>query len=225
MESDRETRERLRLTAAICDELKKQDALKNKILEQLGQGGRFQRLTQHPASIVLLTFALTTVVGSYLTSKWQRLQQEHDQKYEVINDTAKSIAQIHAATTSVLAALQIGKAELRKSELDRTVPKWRETKNEWLVNQAVLAGKIAANFPNDSADAIKNFDDIFYSYKRVNVEIGNMLETLENNDEAWQGTQTNVRTQLETINNDTRDKAKALIERLNRQLAKTGYIL
>jgi len=229
MESDRETRERLRLVAAIKDELAKQETLKNAILHQLGQGSGFQRVAQHPALLVVLTFVLTTLVGSCLTSRWQRAEQANqallqskqrafEQKYLVANETAKSIGEIHAATTAVLATLQIENIEMRTAELLRIVPKWRDTKNEWVVNQAVITGKIAANFPHQSDIAIKEFDEIFYSYKRVNVAIGNMLEQLQGSNQGWDSTQADIKNYLETINNETREKTKALIEQMTRQL-------
>ena len=216
METDREIRERLALAASIKEELKKQEALKNSILQQLGQSNKFLRLAQHPALLVLLTFALTTVAGSWLTSTWQNQQRAYEQKYKVINETAQAIAELHAATTSVLAALQIENADLRKAELDRTVLKWKETRRDWLVNQAVLTGKIIANFPDEANDVTKEFDDIFYGYKLVNVEIGNMLEKLESTQEP--PSPESLRTHLETINNETRDKTKNLISRLTAHL-------
>jgi hypothetical protein len=230
METDREIRERLRLVASIKEEIEKQDALKSSILQELGQTSRFKRLSHHPASLVVLTFALTTGLGSWLTSRWQRVDQKHqsllqtrqrayEQKYQVATETAKAIGEIHAATTAVLSALQIDNYAMRRPELKRTVPKWRIAKNEWLVNQAVLTGKIAANFQDQSNDVIQDFDEIFYSYKSVNVDIGNVLEDLQNNHSRFNAKmKANITKQLETINTETRDKTKTLIEKLTVQL-------
>lgn len=192
-----ERRERLRLTAVISGELRKQESLRKSILDELHYSGFFSRLFRHPATLVILTFLFTTVFGTYLSNSWQSAEKQREEslqsqrraleeKYQITNETAKAIGQIYASTTTVLAAMQLEDNRARQRELLAVVPSWKKAKSEWLINHSILLGKITVSFPLkggtaesvQSDDPRSDFENIFNGYKQVNQELVNMIERL-----------------------------------------------
>jgi hypothetical protein len=142
------------------------ESLKKEIVRDIQTpGGKFsfQRLTQHPAFLLILGFVLTSLVGAGLTAYWQTKQWEKqqsrlvqlkgiEQKYEIIEEVTKAIGESNAAEQDVIFALSFNwrlDDPRRFEERDRRIDYWREQGGRtWRVNTAIIEQRLAIRFNN-----------------------------------------------------------------------------
>ena len=100
------------LKQQILSELRNRELLKTEILNELTNRKKAPWLT-HPILLLLIGFAMTGVLGSWLTSQWQHRQWAREQrelrrstdievKRQLLNDVTKAAIQCRALVDTVL---------------------------------------------------------------------------------------------------------------------------
>jgi hypothetical protein len=187
--------ERIRLAAAILEELKKEETVKKVVLDELRLRAGPARWSHNPAVVVVLGFVLTGIFGTVLSiwyqgREWDRQQdllgrqRSLEQRYLIANETAKAIGEIQWSMMSVLGAMQKDTPRSCLIELRKAVPNWQKGKFEWGVKASVLDSQLGVNFPtqsqsNASPSALSEFRDIVHCYRRLNIALTNMAEVVD----------------------------------------------
>lgn len=174
------------LKREVLEELER-DELKGEIVRELKpapEKGGLSKGLQHPLVLLVVGFIMTGVVVQFLASSWQsrewnrqqtRLAQlrEVDQKYEVINEVNKALAEINAAENSVLRLFtnSLRADELTTEERERET-NWGQAKKNWDVASGVLRQKVAVHFKDRQALAL--FDMIVSRKQEIHSYIEDM---------------------------------------------------
>jgi hypothetical protein len=220
--SRRHDKEMQRLRASLLKELKKRESLKKDILDELKDKRKPSKFFGHPAVLLVLGFIFTSVLGASFSSYWQSRewhrqqslqakQRALEQKYQIANEVAQAIGEAYGPAAGVISAIQIEYTPLRQQELKEKVPVWRQARQQFLIKSSALVQKLGTHFPvdttatyNDPKDARSHFLNIFYAIHRNYVELGNLLEELEEK-KGEKGME------KDAINS----KAKAILERMS----------
>jgi hypothetical protein len=161
--------------AEIIAELRK-DKRKDEISSELDEKGRLDEVAKffrHPAVIVTLTFFLTSLVGTQITSRWQEHQREIDQKYTLADQANKSIVEYLIAAEDIVSMYQ-GEAEApNRADIEKERwSYWQQRSREWRIFSDTFAEKLSANFTND--DIRKSFEEIKKGAEDVSWKIGDI---------------------------------------------------
>ncbi len=117
--------ERRVLVDEIVSEMRK-DALKEQAAEKLTKltwAQFFSNLSTQPAVLLVLGFALTGLVGTFITGRWQKAEWDRQQtrlveiqginlKYQIIDDVTKLIGERNAAALAIVVPLLGGDKDL-----------------------------------------------------------------------------------------------------------------
>ena len=159
------------LKQEVLDEIKKRK-FKQEIVDELQKSDkvfRFSAFAQHPATLLITGFVLTGIVGTLLTTRWQRkewdrqqqsqslewsrqqsrLIQIHniDHKYEVIDEITKAVGESNAAASDILFtfnAKAMNLPELKGKE--GRIKLWHQADQSWQKNISVIAQKLNVFF-------------------------------------------------------------------------------
>lgn len=150
------------LEPAIADQVRMELLIRHELDRQLPRERKTRagEIAKHPAVLLFLTFVLTTVVGSLVTSWWQYQQWQRQEalrasqekakaRVEVINLTAQSIAESFAAAEDVLHLFAF--EWHRKSQvvtLSERAKHWTERSRQWRVAEKVLVARVSSAFPD-----------------------------------------------------------------------------
>jgi len=116
---------------------------------------------KHPASLLILGFALTGVVGSWLNSCWHisewrnqqvylTSQQDLQRKYETLELLMKSTATYLGASRDVVAMAQWGfDPNKRKKDIAARIEDWEKGKRLWEAESVVIYNKLGIYFPGE----------------------------------------------------------------------------
>jgi len=237
-----EKRERADLLASIRTELKSQDAIKKDVLSELVSRRTPQRFLQHPATLLLLGSILTGFVGTYVAHYWQSeewnrqqafLANQHSlkEKYQIANDAAKAIGEIHAATLAVLAPMQDNDPKIPRKEQEDRLREWTKAKANWRVKSSILLAEMAVQYsvsnPSPrSENARELLADIYDNYHLRDVDIVNMMEELRKR--KWRRTDAmkrNAATILDTLNSTIKDQqTKDLMDLMARRIREDSTV-
>ncbi len=170
------------LIKEILQELKDKEYLKSEILKELKLPNDKKSLSnfiQHPLFLLFLGFILTGILGTWLTSfyqkrDWERQQQrlvrtdKAETKLQIINDLIKAVAENDASTRGIqlevmfLTESNINKKIRTDSETEREISEaFKFTRNsyrKWLTDEALLEQKIKIYFRNPQITEL--FDNI-----------------------------------------------------------------
>lgn len=180
--------ERKALIDEIVNEMSK-DAIKVDALAQLKKADLQELISkffQHPAVLLIVGFALTGLIGAYLTNRWQSQEWEReqlrtlefrgfDQKYEIIDEITKSVGERNSAAIAVVAPLLqgVGNEQLIRDEAE-AIKDWRKASNEWLVRSKILQLKIETRIKSKEASLL--FAQIAEKEANIGVD-ANLLQT------------------------------------------------
>jgi hypothetical protein len=127
------------------------------------------KLSDFWKQIILLVvgFALTTVLGGILTYVWKQRdwhnqqaylaqQRALDKKYAVMDRSFKEVAVTTSAAEDVLWIYYSD--QLSQKDTDERMANWYKTSRDWRVQSKILSASLAANFSNQEID--KTFDEI-----------------------------------------------------------------
>jgi hypothetical protein len=168
------------LKKEIIDEIRK-DSLKEGVLHGLKKStwvDAVREFLKHPAALVLLTFACTSFLGSWLTSNWQSREKALDAKYQITDQINKVFEEYATAAQDILGLYTYEeKAKNREQvEIERWTY-WQQKSRDWRVFSNVLLQKLKFNFTN--GDIKKAFEQIIETQYQVSVEIKNLKETVD----------------------------------------------
>lgn len=183
----------------IVREIRK-DSVKEEALAKLkkadAQGG-FSKFFQHPATLLIIGFALTGVFGLLLTNKvqkqeWERQQQRlvkirnADLKYAIMDELIKAVGARNATATAVVEPLlgPMREEQLRilKIEPAERFKGWQKATYDWRYNSQVLRLKLKAYIKDSKAQ--QNFEEITERGQTINVNIIRLQIHLEANNWA-----------------------------------------
>lgn len=183
------------LVNEIVNEIRK-DSLKDAALAQLGKSeasNAISKFFQHPAALLVLGFALTGLIGAWITSSWQRAEWDRqkdrearewerqqlrlteirgiDLKYGIIDEVTKAVGEYHAAAKSVRLPLLKGlnDAQLARQEVE-PIKAWGKAYHDWLVSEQILRLKLTAHIKNQ--DALSYFERIAETEKNITGKVG-----------------------------------------------------
>jgi len=168
--------ERVRLELMIRSEVERQSHKEEK--------KRLAELTKHPAVLLVLTFFLTTLVGSVVTSWWQYQQWARQQALQanqevtkeriaVITLTAQSVAASFAAAEDVLHLFAfVWHRDSQVVTLKERAAHWTNRSRDWRVAEKILTARVRSAFP----DAMTR--DLLQSIMDDRTFVGNDIENL-----------------------------------------------
>jgi hypothetical protein len=186
--------ERKALINEIVTEMKK-DSIKEDALKELKKTNWFDLIAkffQHPATLLIIGFTLTGLIGSRLTANWQReewdrqktkegeewnRQQQRlivihsiDLKYGIIDEIIKAVGERNAAARNILLPLLdvLDNRQLTQAEVE-PINDWKKANHDWLVNALTLRLKLSAHIKNQVV--ITYFDQIVDKEKIIGAKV------------------------------------------------------
>jgi hypothetical protein len=189
--------ERKSLINEIVAEMRK-DSIKEDALKELRRTNWpdvIAKFFQHPATLLIIGFVLTGMIGARLTANWQRAEWDRqkakeieewnrqqqrlivihsiDLKYGIIDETIKAVGERNAAARNILLPLLevLDDQQLMQEEAE-PVKGWKQANHDWLVNAQTLRLKLSAHINN--REVIKYFDRIVDREKIIGAKIANL---------------------------------------------------
>jgi hypothetical protein len=225
-----------KLRDEIVVEIRK-ESFKKEILSDLEADARnsFWKAAQHPAILLVLGFALTTGLGSFLTYKWQSRanekqaerqtqQQKYDQdqstrqrtiqqKYELTDEVVRAVAETNTAAEDILVAFQWNPKD-RRAFPERT-KYWQEASRKWRVESKILIQKLVFRFTDQKIGS--SFQAIVEKRKDVGVTIEYIQDLI--GEKGWKGMQNDSNAAQETkrcrkLINEIRDELGVLMREM-----------
>lgn len=192
-------------------------------------GKQISSFFQHPAVLLIIGFALTGIIGAWLTGRWQRNEWDRQQfvqsqewdrqqlrlldihsidlKYEIINEITKSIGERNAAATGIVVPLLggISDRELIKEEQE-PIKNWQKVSHDWRTDSQILRLKIAAHIKSQEAA------DLFTQLIKTEKEFGGKVTYLQKHLDQYNRLDNNAEAQkyLDGILNDIEKIGKDL---------------
>lgn len=192
------------LKREVVAEIRK-ESFKKEILDELemrGYKAKLRKTAQHPAVLLILGFGLSTLLGSALTFLWQnkanakqesRAVQQRDfeqkqssrqrlvqQKYGLVDDVAKAVAETNTAAEDILDALD----RANHTAYPERLKYWQsEGSRKWRVASKILIPKLTSTFRD------KQVNEIFQKIIEHRAYIGNDIANLQTLQRSlgWQG--------------------------------------
>lgn len=145
---------------------------------------RFSKLFQHPAMLLVMGFALTSIVGLLLTheiqkQEWERQQRrlveirDADLKYAIMDELIKAVGVRNAAATAVVEPLlgPVRESQLRLLKVDpaERFKGWLTAVYDWRYSTQVLRLKLKAHIREPQAQWY--FDEIIERGKEINANV------------------------------------------------------
>jgi hypothetical protein len=182
--------ERRVLVDEIVREMRK-DALKEQAAEKLTKltwAQFFSNLSTQPAVLLVLGFALTGLVGTFITGRWQKAEWDRQQtrlveiqginlKYQIIDDVTKLIGERNAAALAIVVPLLGGDKDLALilKEEEEPIKNWQKVSHDWRANSQILRLKIAVHIQDAKAG------ELFARLIQAEKELGGKVTYLEKN--------------------------------------------
>lgn len=161
------------------------EILIRRLVDEAGKDKKRESWTKHPAFLVVLTFLLTGVVGSLLTSVWQHFEWKHQQDRRVAEEMTKQRLELMTFATQAVAQSCTAAEDVlwlfawqwsEKSDvltLQQTGANWIVESRKWRTSEKVLRARLAADFPRERESLI--FEQIINDRRRLGVDIQNLL--------------------------------------------------
>jgi hypothetical protein len=131
------------------------------------------RIFQHPAFLVLLTFVVTSLVGTQITSSWQSKQRELDQKYGLIDLVNRGVSDNLTAAQDIVGLYQYEQGASDRTEIEKERwAYWQAKSREWRVNSNVIPYKLKGNFKDPEIQRI--FRELLNTSFGLNIDIKNL---------------------------------------------------
>lgn len=181
----------------LAAEIEKEDLKKQVLKELRPEEPPDDGLLKHPATLLVLGFALTTIFGTIITScwkykEWQNEQEylktqsqcdrerltkteEIKQKYEVKEAVIKGVSETNTAAEEILRYLLLDPARRDKEGADRVVY-WKEASRNWRINSKILTQRLVFRFRDPRVTG--TFDEITRYRSWVGNTIDNQQEAL-----------------------------------------------
>lgn len=192
-------KERELLKQEVLDELKKQ-TLKKELVDEIQKRSKAASLSsfgRHPATLLIIGFLLTGIVGTLLTTRWQRkewdrqqtlqniewnkqqsrLVQIHniDHKYEVISEITMAVGQSNAAASEILFTFNPKANDLLRAEgSDERIKLWQQAQHNWQIAVSVIRQKLSVFFRNEQLQ-----DHLLKIADRIDLIFFNLLELID----------------------------------------------
>jgi len=132
---------------------------------------------RHPAVIVALTFVLTSLLGTTITSAWQQNQHELERKYALVDELNSAVVQYLIAAEDIVGLYQQEEGAPNREEIEKERwTFWQQRSREWRLFADALPPKLKANFTNDEigtefAAIAEKTEDISYKIKDLKSEV------------------------------------------------------
>ena len=181
--------ERKTLVDDIVREMRR-DSVKEAASAKLNKANVARLVAQffkHPATLLVLGFTLTGMVGLKLQrGEWDRQQRrlieirEADLKYAVLDDVLKAVGARNSTAIAIVEPLlgrNIG-SRLRPEEIER-FRDWQKAAYDWRVNSQVLRLKLQSHIRHP--DAAAHFKEISLIGQKINTNIIRLSEHLRAN--------------------------------------------
>ena len=161
----------------IVDEMRK-DSLKEGVAKKLANLSWTEFLSgvlAQPAVLLILGFALTGIIGTWIAGRLQRAEWDRQQriesqewdrqqtrlvdihginmKYQLIDDVTKLIGERNAAALAIVAPLlgDNNDRELIMKEEEEPIRNWQKVSHEWRAGSQIVRLKIAVHIQNTKA--------------------------------------------------------------------------
>jgi hypothetical protein len=185
----------------IVKEMRK-DSLKEEAAKKLANLSWAQILSTiftQPAILLVLGFALTGIVGTFITGRWQRAEWDRQQtrlveiqgidiKYQIIDDVTKVIGERNAAALAIVAPL-LGDnkdPDLIMKEEEEPTRNWQKVSHDWRANSQIIRLKIAVHIQNEKAPEL--FDKLIKTEKELGGKVTylqkNFMQYIERDEES-----------------------------------------
>lgn len=196
--------ERRVLIDEIVQEMKK-DLLKEAVGKKFANSswGEFLfNMLGQPAVLLILGFALTGIIGTFITGRWQRAEwdrqkqierEEWDRqqtrlvdihginmKYQIIDDVTKLIGERNAAALAIVVPLlgDIDDLQLIMKEEEEPIKNWQKVSHEWRANSQILRLKIAVHIENEKATEL--FARLMHAEKELGAKVTYLQKNISN---------------------------------------------
>src|SRR5687768_7871400 len=191
-------RERELIKQEILNELRK-ERLKKELVDEIQKRSKAASLTsfiQHPGILLLLSFALTGIVGTLLTTRWQRnewnrqqalqtiewnRQQSRltqirniDHKYEVIDGITKAVGESNAAANEILFTFSSKAQKLQTSKVRERLMLWQQAQQHWQKSVSVINQRLTVFFRNPQL-----LDHLIKIVDKADLVFFNLLELVD----------------------------------------------
>jgi hypothetical protein len=216
----RKRREKESLVADVVSELKK-DEIKKSALAKLKSGWPHYlgELFKHPAVLVLLTFACTSLLGDWLASAWQSRQKALDEKYQITDQLNRAFAENITGAQDILGLYTYEANAKNRDEVEKERwLYWQQKSRDWRVSSEVISQKLKVNFQDSNIQ--KTFEGIKETQYQTSVDIKNLKYNVEATNWGVLSEQAfkDKRTELLLTINGTKDRVGKLLDMMMKEI-------
>lgn len=149
------------LKGEVLAELEKENFKKEIVneLQSTKSKSSLSSITKHPAVLLIIGFALTGFVGTWLASSWQKREWDRqqsrlvkirgvDQKYVVIDETIKAMAENNSIIGEFLGYLSNAEDFKYSKKFDDYVIDYAKKREEWRASSSIIEQKLLIYFRN-----------------------------------------------------------------------------
>lgn len=186
-----------KIKGEVLEELDRDD-LKKKILSEVRpRKSSIGSFLEHPASMLVAGFILTTIFGTIITSCWKYREWQNEQAYtatqthcererltmtegikqknEVKEEIIKRVAETNTAAEEILKYFEIAPTRQEQEKEERS-KYWKEASRNWRINSKILKQRLILRFNNPSISTL--FAEITRYRSWVGVHIDNQQDLL-----------------------------------------------
>lgn len=174
--------------------------------------------------MLILGFALTTVMGGVLTARWKAHDAENqrhylekqkslERAYSLISQSSKEVATTVAAADDVLATYE--GYDFTEKEVDERWENWDKTSRNWRISSQVLRAQIAPTFSDPMIRT--DFDEIINKRRFL----GNAVVTLPRGKKAREK-QPPQHDSIPTLTKEIRALLYDCVDRMTKQVDSAG---
>lgn len=189
IQTDLSETDRRALIDEIVSEMRK-DALREQAAKKLNRSWAqiLSNIFTQPAVLLVLGFALTGLVGTFITGRWQKAEWDRQQtrlieiqgvnlKYQIIDDVTKLIGERNAAALAIVVPLLGSDKDLDLiiKEEQEPIKNWQKVSHDWRANSQILRLKIAVHIQDPKAS------ELFARLMKAEKELGGKVTYLEKN--------------------------------------------
>jgi hypothetical protein len=216
------------------DDLSK-ESIKNEVVRDLTPAdskSSLAQFAQHPAFLLFISFALTGLFGTWISSRlqsreWDRQQdrliriKRAEQKYNFVEELTKAIAESNAAERDVLISFdpqwRVGDPSRQQTRNDRIKFFQEQGGRNWRINSALYRARLNTYF-NDPK-LVKAFDEIMNRRSDIGSRIGSLIDDFRKNNRVV--TDAMFIADVESVNKLIDENRDALQEMIDVMVQKT----
>jgi hypothetical protein len=174
------------------------DTLAKQVIDEIqAKKPKSDAFLKHPATLLLLGFIFTSVLGGIFTSCWKGYEQDNEraylatqtkcererltkteeikQKTDVKDEIIKRVAETNTAAEEILLYFEMEPLRKEQERVERTAY-WKDATRAWKTNEKILRQRLLMRFSNPKVSEL--FDEMVSQRSLVGININNEHEAM-----------------------------------------------